>query len=104
MEKKTIETIVFEKVNTRKPFTWKDIKDFNFEDDDIIEMGYVAPWENGPDNSGGDHYHISITRQRLETDDEYQRRLKREVKEAEELKQRRYQTYIKLKKEFENEN
>ena len=101
MEKKIIEIKVFEKVNTRKPFTWKDIKDFKFEDDDIIEMGYVEPWENGPDNSGGDHYHITIIRQRLETDDEWQRRLKLEAKESEKLKQRRYETYLKLKKEFE---
>ena len=83
------------------PIRWKDIKHFQFEDDDEIRVGYVEPWENGSDNSGGDHYEIDVVRERLETDLEYKMRLEREQRDAEYLKKRRYQNYLKLKGEFE---
>lgn len=83
------------------PIKWKDIKHFHFEDDDIIQVAYVEPWENGSDNSGGDHYEVNVTREQVETDDEYNKRLEREQRDAEYLIKRRYQNYLKLKGEFE---
>lgn len=103
MEKKLVEKSVLNEVY-RNPVTWKQIKDFKFEDDDIIEIGYVEPWENGPDNSGGDHYEVNITRQRLETDDEFNKRIEKEKDYQKWLKERRYENYLKLKQEFEPEN
>jgi hypothetical protein len=44
-----------------------------------------------------------VEREMEETDDEYERRMKR-IKLDEELqKKRNYETYLKLKKQFENE-
>jgi hypothetical protein len=37
-----------------------------------------------------------------ETDKEYEKRIERTNKHSEELRQRRYESYLKLKKEFEN--
>lgn len=103
MEKKLVEKSVLNQVYHR-PITWKQIKDFKFEDEDIIEIGYVEPWENGPDNSGGGHYEINIIRKRLETDEEFEKRKKSIEKHQKEAMKYRYETYLKLKQEFEPEN
>lgn len=102
MEKKKISYIVKQEVSS-KPILWKHIKDFQFDDNDIIEIGYVEPWENGPDNSGGGHYRFIVTRERLETDKEYNERLKSDEIWKEQNRKRRYESYLKLKEEFENE-
>jgi len=47
---------------------------------------------------------LEIYREREETDKEYEKRLSKEQKLSEELKKRRYETYLKLKKEFENDS
>lgn len=102
MEKKITTKTVFN-LQSGKPILWKHIKHFKFEDDDFLDAGYVEPWTNGSDNSGGDHYEVEVLRDVLETDDEYNRRIKGEVKQAERLKESRFETYLKLKKEFEPE-
>lgn len=44
---------------------------------------------------------LMIIREREETDDEHSERMERVKKDNEYLKQRRYETYLKLKEEFE---
>jgi hypothetical protein len=43
MEKiKIIKTIFIDQRD--KPFTWSDIKNIQFEDDDVIELSWVEPY------------------------------------------------------------
>jgi hypothetical protein len=102
LEKKKINKRVFYKFNNMKPITWKDVKDFKFEDDDILKFGYVESWENGSDNSDGDHYEAEVYRMVLETDEEFEKRVKEFEYFKEESRKRRYENYLKLKEEFEN--
>jgi hypothetical protein len=103
IEKKTIEVVIFEKTNNF-PILWKDWKHIKLEDNDIISNGYIEPWTNGDDNSGGDHFHLKITRKRLESDKEATDRTRKEEEYNTYHKKRRYQNYLNLKKEFENGN
>lgn len=100
MEKKLITKTVFH-LQSRKPILWKDLKQFQFEDNDYLRTGYVEPWENGPDNSGGDHYEAEVLREVMETDEEFAKRLERLKRDQKLAKERRYETYLKLKQEFE---
>lgn len=102
MEKKLITKTVLH-IQSRKPILWYELKHFKFEDNDEITAGYVEPWENGPDNSGGDHYEVEVTRQVLETDEEFQKRIEKENRDQKWAKDRRYENYLKLKQEFEPE-
>jgi hypothetical protein len=82
--------------------TWKNIKDIQFEDDDRIRISYEEPCQT-ESNYEDDGWIIEVEREMEETDDEYERRMKR-IKLDEELqKKRNYETYLKLKKQFENE-
>lgn len=49
------------------------------------------------------HTNLIVSREEEETDEEFNERIEMEIKEKEELKQRRYQNFLKLKKEFEPE-
>lgn len=74
--------------------TWKDVKHIEFEDDDILQMS----WDEGDDG-----YCIRVTRWVKETDEEWQERLE-DMKESEnKAKERRHQSYLRLKAEFEND-
>jgi len=70
---------------------------------DIIHIerdeGYYS--EN---NSWDECTRLRIMREREETDEEYDERKAEEAAYKEERKQGRYQTYLSLKKEFENGN
>lgn len=100
MEKKLVTKTVFN-LQSRKPILWKHIKDFKFEDNDYLRTGYVEPWENGSDNSGGDHYEAEVLRDVLETDEEFKERVQETERDQKFAKERRYESYLKLKKEFE---
>lgn len=76
-----------------KPFTWKDIKDIPFEDDDVIEMGWVEG-HYSENNSWDGHYNAEVTRMVEETDEEYQKRIKQNERDAKRAKERRYESYI----------
>lgn len=102
MEKKKVQKKVFYHFSN-EPITWKDVKDFQFEDTDILQIGYVDAWENGTDNSGGDHYEAEVYRMVLETDEEFNKRVETAVKNKEWVKQKRYARYLELREEFENE-
>jgi len=73
---------------------WKDIKHIEFEDDDMIQMNW---------SEHDDCYCVRVVRWVEETDEEWQERLA-DMKESEDrAKERRRQSYLRLKIEFENE-
>ena len=100
MEKIKVQKTVFDK-RQDEPFIWKDIKDFKFEDDDLIRIEYVDSYCSEI-NSYDAHYHAEVIRMVEETDEQFKQRI--EDKEINEkfYKKRRYESYLKLKEEFEN--
>jgi len=84
------------------PITWKDIKDFQFENDDIFYVGYEEPFYS-ENNSWDGHYFCLIQRLVEETDEEYAERIKEKKENSEKLRRLRLKQYLKLKQEFENE-
>jgi hypothetical protein len=102
IEKQIIEVVIFSKESIH-PILWGDFNHIKLEDNDYIQNGYVEPWRNGDDNSGGDHYSLTIKRKRLETEEESTKRIHKEEINKKMLRSRRFESYLKLKKEFENE-
>jgi hypothetical protein len=96
-EKKIKDRVIFQD-NSQEPFTWKDIKHLDFQDDDEIRSKWVDPYYS--ENDG--HYNITIIRKQLETDEEFQKRIDREERDLKRRKEDRYNLYIQLKNEFEN--
>jgi hypothetical protein len=94
-------TTIFYKSMDEYP-TWKNIKDIQFEDDDRIRVSYEEPYhsENSSDDGG---WHIEVEREIEETDEEYEKRMEVKRWTDEILKKQRYENYLRLKKEFENE-
>jgi hypothetical protein len=97
--KNEIEEQVYHKISS-KPIPFKFYKDF-VGDDDIIEAGFDEGYDNS-DSAMLPHYYVNITRKRLETDEEYEKRLLKEKRDAKWAKERRYENYLKLKKEFDD--
>lgn len=85
-----------------KPFRWKDIKHLELEDDDQIMLSWEEPYQS-ENNSYDGHFVGEIIRMVEETDEQYQKRMDRVEMEAKWAKQRRYQSYLKLKEEFESD-
>jgi hypothetical protein len=81
------------------PMKWADIKHLQLEDDDVIHSGWVD--DDNFDYHG--YWNNVITRMVEETDEEFEKRIARNKRSAEEMKQRRYESYLRLKQEFENE-
>jgi hypothetical protein len=75
---------------------WSDIKHLQLEDDDVIR----SSWEEDDDDGRG-LYVGEITRMVEETDEQYQKRLSNNELHNKWEKERRYESYLKLKKEFE---
>ena len=95
-EKTLIKQDVFwEQLQTRP--TWKNIKHLDLQDDDEIIISYEEYMDGD-----GDYYYISIERWVEETDEEFEKRLKFHEEKKEVMKKMRYESYIKLKAEFEN--
>ncbi len=93
MERKIIRQQIDQRYVNEKQPRWKDLKHTEYQDDDLINIGYEL-------EDGG--WIISIERERLETDDEYNERMKHHEKFLENSKKQRYEIYLKLKEEFEN--
>jgi len=87
-------------IRQRGDIKWKDIKHIEFEDEDEISIGYDEGYYS-ENNSWDPHHYAIINRMVDETDEQWRKRLERNEKEAKRLKDRRYQTYLSLKKEFE---
>ena len=81
---------------------WKDIKHVDFQDDDEISCSYQEETfhSNGGDSAG---FYVSITRDVIETDEEFKKRQEDLALENKWEKERRKESYLKLKAEFENE-
>jgi hypothetical protein len=82
--------------------TWKDIKDIQFEDDDRIRISYEESYQTENHYQDGGWF-IEVEREMEETDEEYERRMDRKKSDEEWQKKRNYETYLKLKKQFEND-
>ena len=102
MAKKEIKELIFQKTFEHQPIKFKEI-DIELEPDDIIISGHDEGYYS-ENNSWDPHYYLQIFRYRLETDKEEERRLSEEKFFKENLRKRRYENYLKLKKEFENED
>jgi hypothetical protein len=82
-----------------KPLKWGDIKHLQLEDDDLI----ISGWEDDSEAEYNGYWHGSITRMVEETEDQFKKRQKEIEQERERMKKMRYESYLRLKKEFENE-
>jgi hypothetical protein len=101
MERKLIKKDIIHR-HKDKPIRWKDIKDIQFEDEDEIKVAYDEGFYS--ENNSWDPYHyVIVTREILETDEEMVKRVAKESKQKEEMRNRRYEQYLKLKKEFEGQ-
>jgi hypothetical protein len=79
------------------PMKWSDIKNLQLEDDDIIHSGWVD--DENFDYHG--YWNNQITRMVEETDEQFEKRIASNKRSEEEMKKRRYESYLRLKKEFE---
>ncbi len=82
------------------PPKWSDIKHIKFEDDDVIQAGWVEPYYS-ENNSYEGFYHVMVQRRVLESDEVYNERLISNARLANELQAKRYETFKRLKEEFE---
>jgi hypothetical protein len=105
MEKKMIEEVVWEKFYDRQ--NGVDIKKEELPLD-IMQPGDILRFRHedaffSDNNSYDEHCHLEVIRERLETDEEFEKRKKRVEQETKMYKKRRYESYLKLKAEFEND-
>lgn len=113
MNKKQIEKVILSKSKRATNFSdnrfrWGDIlkllneENITLQDSDILEVGFTKGWDEG-DSARDNAYDLKVIRVREETEEEYQKRLSK-IKESKKLAKRtRYENYLKLKKEFEND-
>ena len=110
-EKKIIENRVLQRARSCSNYQdnrwrWGEIKKILMEekitlqDDDIIEVGYTEGWDEG-DSARVDMYDLAIIKCRVETDEEYDKRMKRRIEMEEASEKRKYENYLKLKKHYE---
>lgn len=106
MDKKSPNKILKERVLFNKQkgtrITWADIKNFKFEDNDLIEIAYDEGHVS-ENNSWEPHWYVQIIRLTEESDHEFKKRLEQNARDAEWARERRYESYLKLKAEFEDE-
>jgi hypothetical protein len=87
-------------IQRSNPIRYRDIKNFQFEDEDVIISEYVEPYDNG-DHAGGDYFIFEVTREREETDEELSERIKRNLKFKEERRLKDLQLLARLKAKYE---
>jgi len=105
MEKQIKEECVFTKVSYKGPVKFGEIT-VALEPDDVIHQVYVEPF-NGSVEGWEGHYELNVLRKREETDEELEELEQRKIEyERFNANQReaKYKNYLRLKKEFENEN
>ena len=83
-----------------EPFTWKDIKHLELEDDDEVRAEYVDGYVS-ENESYDEHFACEIFRMVEETDSQFEKRQKRIEDDNIRDKKRRMETYERLKAEFE---
>lgn len=97
--KKKIDEIIFRKQHDHEEIKFGEI-DIELQPDDVIIAGYDEGYYS-ENNSWDAHYYLEVHRERLETDEEFERRKEREESDKVYREKRRYESYLKLKKEFE---
>lgn len=103
LDKIKIEKTIFHKIRYDRPFQWQDIKHLDFEDEDELRIEYNEGFHE--ENNGMDaHFGCSVTRMVEETDEEFAKRQRQIKRDDDWARERRFQSYLKLKKEFENDN
>lgn len=100
-EKRQIEKRIYSNQRISNPFKWVDIKHIKFEDNDEISIGWEEEYYSENESHDG-YYYVRVTRMVIETDEEYQKRLDSEDLANERRRKLRYENYLNLKKEFEN--
>ena len=88
---------IFVGTNQRQ-MKWSDIKHLQLEDNDVIYAGWVD--DDNFDYHG--YWNNAITRKIEETDEEFEKRIASNKIQTEVMRQRRYESYLKLKEEFES--
>jgi hypothetical protein len=96
MSKITIrETICWS--SSHEPWTWGEVKERSvergFQDDDLIELTY---------DEEDDNHTLVVERERFETNEEYNARIKLEEKYQRFKDKQDFNLYLELKKKFEN--
>jgi hypothetical protein len=84
--------------NNSKQMTWADIKHLELQDNDVIHSGWVD--DDNFDYHG--YWHNEITRMVEETDQQFEKRIARIKQDDIWAKERRRESYLRLKEEFEN--
>lgn len=84
--------------NNSKQMTWADIKHLELQDNDIIHSGWVD--DENFDYHG--YWHNEITRMVEETDEQFENRIAKMKQNDIWAKERRRESYLRLKEEFEN--
>jgi hypothetical protein len=100
MEKKLVTTTVFRKTNDHNPIKFGEIN-IELKPDDVIISGHDEGFYS-ENNSWDAHYFLEVNRDRLETDDEFATRCQNDELNKVWSRERRYESYLKLKKEFES--
>ena len=103
LDKIQIEKKIFHKIRYDRPFQWQDIKHLDFEDEDELRIEYNEGWHE-ENNEMDAHFVCSVTRMVEETDEEFAKRQSQIKHDDDWAKERRFQNYLKLKNEFENDN
>tara|TARA_R110000782_G_scaffold91929_1_gene175253 strand:+ start:3961 stop:4263 length:303 start_codon:yes stop_codon:yes gene_type:complete len=85
--------------NNNRQMTWADIKHLDLQDEDVINSAWVD--DENFDYHG--YWHNEITRMVEETDEQLQKRIKKAEQDNKWAKECRHESYLRLKKEFENE-
>ncbi|HUU87406.1 MAG TPA: NAD(+) synthase [Candidatus Glassbacteria bacterium] len=100
LEKKMI-TVDVHHHNGDKPYNKEYLDKLNLLPDDVISVSYEEE-EYRSDGGSPAGWYISVQRTRIETDEEFEKRVKENKEILERLKEGRYQRYLDLKKEFES--
>jgi len=84
--------------NNSKQMTWADIKHLELQDNDVTHSGWVD--DDNFDYHG--YWHNEITRMVEETDQQFEKRIAKIKQDDIWAKERRRESYLRLKEEFEN--
>lgn len=107
MKDQTTKKILIEKdiftLSSDYPILWEEIKHIQFEDKDKIQISYDEG-HHSENNSYDPHWFAVVSRKVLETDTEFNQRMKYNEADAKRRKEMRFQNYLKLKSEFENDD
>jgi len=98
MDKKIVDDNIIKKQSGKPIVVTQEILDM-IEIGDFIDAGYEEPYYEN-DNGHDGHYYFYVSRDRLETDEEYEKRMKDEELKQKWRKEERLKSYLRLKEEF----